>query len=115
LRAFGEQENMNRWSSSLQTPHTGIADGAPPADTVITPLYGNTPTAREALAAAFTSFRDDKRKLDGFRREVAKVRRVMANVPTYMICDDHDVTDDWFMTGATGRRPPRTRRSGAHP
>jgi hypothetical protein len=25
------------------------------------------------------------------------VRRVLANVPTYMICDDHDVTDDWFM------------------
>ena len=69
------------------------------ADTVITPLYGSTPDARDALASAFKNFFDDKRQLDGFRREVAKVRRVMANVPTYMICDDHDVTDDWFMTG----------------
>lgn len=68
-------------------------------DAVITPLYGSTPEARDALTSAFQGFYDDKRQLDGFRREVAKVRRVMANVPTYMICDDHDVTDDWFMTG----------------
>jgi hypothetical protein len=26
------------------------------------------------------------------------VRRVLANVPTYMIFDDHDVTDDWNLT-----------------
>jgi hypothetical protein len=31
---------------------------------------------------------------------VPKVRRLLANVPTYMICDDHDVTDDWFMNAA---------------
>ena len=27
-----------------------------------------------------------------------KVRRVLANIPTYMIFDDHDVTDDWNIT-----------------
>jgi hypothetical protein len=41
------------------------------------------------------------------------VRRVLANHPTYMIFDDHDVTDDWSLTSAwregvhqspTGRR-----------
>jgi len=26
------------------------------------------------------------------------VRRALANVPTYMIFDDHDVTDDWNLT-----------------
>jgi hypothetical protein len=26
------------------------------------------------------------------------VRRMMANIPSYMICDDHEVTDDWNMT-----------------
>lgn len=30
-----------------------------------------------------------------FERGLAKVRRTLANVPTYMIFDDHDVTDDW--------------------
>ena len=27
--------------------------------------------------------------------EVPRIRRALANVPTYMIFDDHDVTDDW--------------------
>jgi hypothetical protein len=26
------------------------------------------------------------------------IRRVLANVPTYMICDDHEITDDWNIT-----------------
>jgi hypothetical protein len=30
-----------------------------------------------------------------FERGLAKVRRVLANIPTYMIFDDHDLTDDW--------------------
>ena len=32
---------------------------------------------------------------EGFRAQVARARRILANVPTYMIFDDHDVTDDW--------------------
>lgn len=31
-------------------------------------------------------------------RTLPKIRRVLANVPTYMIWDDHDVTDDWNLT-----------------
>jgi hypothetical protein len=30
-----------------------------------------------------------------FRASVPRVARALANVPTYMICDDHDITDDW--------------------
>jgi hypothetical protein len=26
-----------------------------------------------------------------------KVRRALANVPTYMMCDDHEITDDWYL------------------
>ncbi len=32
------------------------------------------------------------------KRDLAGVRRTLANVPTYMIFDDHDVTDDWNIT-----------------
>jgi hypothetical protein len=28
-----------------------------------------------------------------------KVRRLLANVPTYMPFDDHEVTDDWNLSG----------------
>jgi hypothetical protein len=32
------------------------------------------------------------------RASLPSVRRALANVPTYMILDDHEVTDDWNMT-----------------
>ena len=32
-----------------------------------------------------------------FLAGLPKVRRAMANIPTYMILDDHDVTDDYFL------------------
>ena len=34
-------------------------------------------------------------QLTQFHAGLPKVRRTLANVPTYMIMDDHDVTDDW--------------------
>ena len=33
-----------------------------------------------------------------FHSKVKKVRRALANVPTAMIFDDHEITDDWNMT-----------------
>ena len=36
-----------------------------------------------------------RKQLRDFERGLAKVRRVLANIPTYMMFDDHDVTDDW--------------------
>lgn len=33
-----------------------------------------------------------------FKAGLSKVRRLMAHLPTYMIFDDHDVTDDWNLT-----------------
>lgn len=36
-----------------------------------------------------------ERQLRLFYAALPKIRRTLANVPTYMILDDHDVTDDW--------------------
>jgi len=33
-----------------------------------------------------------------FKSGLAQVRRLMAHLPTYMIFDDHDITDDWNLT-----------------
>ena len=33
-----------------------------------------------------------------FKSELSKVRRLMAHLPTYMIFDDHDITDDWNLS-----------------
>jgi hypothetical protein len=42
--------------------------------------------------------------LKGFRDALPKVRRALAHVPTYMIFDDHDITDGWFISEAWTRR-----------
>ena len=34
-----------------------------------------------------------------FAESVCYVRRALANVPTYMMFDDHEITDDWFLNG----------------
>lgn len=58
--------------------------------------------AEEKLADFLAHLEKVKKSLQGqrdlltlFESGLAKVRRVLANIPTYMIFDDHDVTDDW--------------------
>jgi hypothetical protein len=68
----------------------------------------NTAHAQITDFAAFTHWLGDRAKnndskatgkhfarLEVFRDTVWKVRRLMANIPSYMILDDHEVTDDW--------------------
>ena len=37
--------------------------------------------------------------VEEFKAGGAAIRRLLANVPTYMMFDDHEVTDDWFLNG----------------
>ena len=37
-------------------------------------------------------------RLDWFYQDLPKVRRILANIPTYMVFDDHEITDDWNIT-----------------
>jgi hypothetical protein len=43
-------------------------------------------------------YRGQVKQLKQTRRDLAAVRRVLANTPTYMIFDDHEITDDWNIT-----------------
>lgn len=36
--------------------------------------------------------------LQAFEKSISRVRRVLANTPTYMMFDDHDLTDDWNLS-----------------
>ena len=40
-------------------------------------------------------YTEDKNKAAEFYKSLPRVRRALANLPSYMIFDDHDVTDDW--------------------
>lgn len=44
------------------------------------------------------------KQVQDFRATLPQVRRALANIPTYMMCDDHDVTDDWYLDGAWCQR-----------
>ena len=39
-------------------------------------------------------------RVQWFHDEVPRVQRLMANVPCYMVFDDHEITDDWNITPA---------------
>ncbi len=79
------------------------ADAGPPS-----PPTGSRPTA-----ATPTSWKTEKNKagrshlddvtdeaelVEAWRDAVPKVARALANVPTYMIFDDHEITDDWYLS-----------------
>ncbi|EEX92634.1 hypothetical protein VIOR3934_04654 [Vibrio orientalis CIP 102891 = ATCC 33934] len=43
-------------------------------------------------------WREEKAIIDQFVTGLPQVQRLFAHIPTYMIFDDHDVTDDWNLT-----------------
>lgn len=55
---------------------------------------------RPALTAEeLERYEEEEGAIDAFAEELPGVRRVLANTPTAMIFDDHDITDDWNLTG----------------
>jgi hypothetical protein len=53
---------------------------------------------RKALQAKRDrGYEEEKKVLTAFLDGLPKVRRGLANVPTYMMFDDHEVTDDWYL------------------
>ena len=64
------------------------------------PAFADVYVADNGNSPAFNleGYKQDVDSLEKFRSGLADVRRAMANIPTYMIFDDHDVTDDWYMT-----------------
>ncbi|HET6625080.1 MAG TPA: hypothetical protein VFG63_01710 [Nocardioidaceae bacterium] len=61
--------------------------------------YGTTDKWRteknEAGRSRLDSVIDEGKRVEVWRDAVPRVARALANVPTYMIFDDHEITDDW--------------------
>ncbi|MCB0630945.1 MAG: hypothetical protein R2824_23265 [Saprospiraceae bacterium] len=45
-----------------------------------------------------SSLTKETRGLKIFHKSLPFIRRALANIATYMIFDDHEITDDWFLT-----------------
>ncbi|MGJ7909885.1 hypothetical protein [Neobacillus sp. LXY-1] len=46
----------------------------------------------------YQKYMEQQEALVSFQETLFKVRRLLANIPTYMIFDDHDITDDWNLS-----------------
>lgn len=44
------------------------------------------------------AIKDEVVNMATFMKTLPKVSRALANIPSYMMLDDHEVTDDWFIT-----------------
>jgi hypothetical protein len=53
--------------------------------------------SKEGLADKVKSTKFENEQLRRYYSNVGRVRRALANVPTYMMFDDHEVTDDWYI------------------
>ena len=53
---------------------------------------------QERLAAITDSIVEDHKRLLTLRASLPNVRCALANIPSYMVFDDHEITDDWNMT-----------------
>lgn len=111
LISFGEYCAMYLfvWSDTLWHRET-LGNGAPITQFMIPEFEDVYPGETKANTATFLDgdvqlpsknfkkYNKEKALLLKFRSTLPNVRRALANVPTYMIFDDHDVTDDWHMT-----------------
>ena len=43
-------------------------------------------------------YRKQQERISSFYNSLYQVRRLLANIPVYMIFDDHDITDDWNLS-----------------
>ncbi len=58
----------------------------------------NSDQYKKWLASTKSTVKDEAVQMAAFLKALPKVSRVLANVPSYMMMDDHEVTDDWFIT-----------------
>lgn len=65
-------------------------------------LWGGIPQGRDISLdhRQLKEWKQESIGLELFSKTLWKVRRALANVPTYMIFDDHDISDDWYLNQA---------------
>ncbi|MFC1747844.1 hypothetical protein ACFL2V_03475 [Pseudomonadota bacterium] len=94
LISFGEYAAMHLMSwSGASWPDKFESDVDVIKDRIFHPFHISKETTKARAA-----YRKQVKYLDLNRQTLPNVRRVLANVPSYMILDDHEVTDDWNLS-----------------
>ena len=87
------------WSDELWPADGAGHRGPPPPGAVLDDPRWADPAHRRSHWSAVRRVATGRGDLAEFVRTLPLVRRALANVATYMILDDHDVTDDWNLHG----------------
>ena len=66
-------------------------------------------TGYDDLVGFWMGKEEEIRRVEEYRKDLPAARRAMANMPNYMTFDDHDITDDWYLTGRWTKRSLGTR------
>ncbi|BAZ66638.1 MAG: hypothetical protein KME28_20985 [Pelatocladus maniniholoensis HA4357-MV3] len=64
------------------------------------PTFADVNQNLPPLASSEDLFLKELGDLKSFQTTLKQVRRALANIPTYMIFDDHEITDDWYLNMA---------------
>jgi hypothetical protein len=100
LLSFSEYAAMYLYSwSDVLWP-----EALPEAETIWQCYREVRPFRSDDQANVERQYQEQNKKLQRFRESLPQVRRVLANIATYMICDDHEITDDWYLDGAWCRQ-----------
>ncbi|MBW4609743.1 MAG: hypothetical protein KME22_21680 [Hassallia sp. WJT32-NPBG1] len=64
------------------------------------PTFADVNPNVSAKGKDISSFNQELGYLQQFQITLKDIRRALANIPTYMIFDDHEITDDWYLNMA---------------
>ncbi|MDQ4074389.1 MAG: hypothetical protein M3162_08825 [Thermoproteota archaeon] len=101
----GNRKQIVKINAKLTSPHSGnhligIGEFAAMYLLAWNPL--NWPNLDNLLKKRYPKNSDFGRQIQSLKKShenIYAVRRLFANIPTYMMCDDHDITDDWNING----------------
>ena len=113
LLTFGEfvSTYVLAWNPNLwQGLNGGLS--MPSVSQVLSQLH-EPPSSQDEILSRMEEIGRERQRVEAFKRTARSARRSLANIPTYMIFDDHEVTDDWNLNrtwenkvrrNATGKR-----------
>ncbi len=84
--------------TSVNAPAPSSSQAATIQATLTAIASGNATARANADRDRRAAFCAQLDQVKEFSKGLGAVRRALANIATYMICDDHEVTDDWYLT-----------------
>ena len=89
------------WPAPADLPDFAVVHpGLPQVEPVVSDTMGRSARVTGTVRTTrYSNFVSELVRITEFQRSLPFARKALANIPSYMVFDDHEVTDDWFLTG----------------